>query len=200
MILVLNGADFSENNLGQVEVTTILDDFTKAAISASGNNSMTEIQKSALNTFFKKIGAFGSGSQIFSKMRYLYLPLIASDLSHSMVNYVNNDAAISPSNTKFQLRNHGITGVSGGSSAYIDITDNNGFDGTNISVGAMRTEFLAQDCTLVKVGNINPGRMQVQFRKTGAGGLNFISVKDSGSDTFPAKQIASDIVFFIAIS
>lgn len=193
MILVLSGADFSENNLGQVEVTTILDDFTLAAIEASGNVSMTDVQKSALNTFFKKIGAFGADSQIFSKMRYLYLPMLASDLAHSMVNYVNNDNSIVPSNTKFQLRNKGITGVSGGSSAYFSITDNNGFDGDNISMGAIRMEFFNNNSILARVGSTNPGRMEFKFIKTGAGGMNLNSVKDSGGTIFSNVPIvASD--------
>lgn len=111
MILVLQGADFSQNNLGQVEVTVQPDDFTLEAIAASGNNSMTAEQISALDKFFKKLGAFGSEANIWAKLDMAMMPILCSDLSYAGVNYANHETNTSFSNTKYQLRNHGIAGL-----------------------------------------------------------------------------------------
>ena len=111
MILVLEGADFSQNNLGQVEVTTILDDFTKAAIAASGNSNMTDIQKANLNTFFKRLGAFGGVGTIWNKLTYLWLPMIAGDLAHSLVNYKDNTVSATPNGSDWTLQNKGIKAI-----------------------------------------------------------------------------------------
>lgn len=181
MILVLNGADFSENNLGQVEITTILDEFTLNAIELSGNDSLTDAQKSALNTFFKNIGAFGTKSNIFSKLRFLYLPILAGSLNKSLINYKTSDVSLVPSNTKFQLRNKGITGVSGGTNAYIDITSS-AFSATNLSVCALRTEYLAAASIVCKIGTENTARFAFSTLTTSAGGLNMLTIINGGTD------------------
>lgn len=181
MILVLNRADFSENNLGQVEITTILDEFTLNAIELSGNDSLTDAQKSALNTFFKNIGAFGTKSNIFSKLRFLYLPILAGSLDKSLINYKTSDVSLVPSNTKFQLRNKGITGVSGGTNAYIDITSS-AFSATNLSVCALRTEYLATPSIVCKIGTKSTARFALTTRTTSAEGLNMMATINTGAD------------------
>lgn len=109
MVIRLDGADFSADNLGKIYVG-ILDDFTTAAITASGNSSMTDGQKAALNTFFEDIGAFGTKSTIWSKLDKVYIPLLASDVANAMVNYKTNTADTTPSADYWQLRSRGIVG------------------------------------------------------------------------------------------
>lgn len=125
MIIKVNGADFSENNLGQVIVTTELDDFTKAAIVASGNNSLTETQKAALNELFLAMGVDGSNN-VMSKIHRLYLPMIAGDVSHALINYKDlsftNDKSDLDS-TKWTLRSHGIVGTASGQNINLTESD-----------------------------------------------------------------------------
>lgn len=74
-------------NLPYIET---MQQFTLDAIAASGNNSMTDAQKWALNHFFYQIGAINSGN-IFTKLKAIYLPVISADLQHTLINYKNNN-------------------------------------------------------------------------------------------------------------
>lgn len=125
MIIKVNGADFSENNLGQVTVTTELDDFTKAAIVASGNNSLTETQKAALNELFLAMGVDGSNN-VMSKIHRLYLPMIAGDVSHALINYKDSSFTNDKSDldsTKWTLRSHGLVGTASGQNINLTESD-----------------------------------------------------------------------------
>lgn len=141
MVIRLDGADFSGNNLGKIYVG-VLDNFTKAAITASGNSSMTDGQKAALNTFFETLGAFGTASNIWSKLDKVYLPLIADDVANAMINYVDNSADTTPSSDYWQLRNRGIVGSFETRKAdRLTYTKNNFFiDVLNWSVMTLSTE------------------------------------------------------------
>ena len=86
MIIVLKNADFSANNLGNIEVPVVLDAYTELAINLSGNITLTNIQKLALNVFFNKLG-FVDKSGISLKMKRIYMPFVSSDVEHSLVNY-----------------------------------------------------------------------------------------------------------------
>lgn len=90
MIVILNGADFSQNNLGTIELPYVYNDITLQAIAASGNSSMTDIQKRKLDRFFMNIGAVEDDG-IFAKIRKLYLPMIAGSKSEAFVNYKSSD-------------------------------------------------------------------------------------------------------------
>lgn len=90
MIVVLEGADFSQNNLGTIEVPYVYNDITLQAIAASGNSGMTDIQKRKLDKFFMNIGAVENNG-IFAKIRKLYLPMIAGSKSEAFVNYKSSD-------------------------------------------------------------------------------------------------------------
>lgn len=141
MVIRLDGADFSDNNLGKIYVG-VLDNFTKAAITASGNSSMTDGQKAALNTFFETLGAFGTASSIWSKLDKVYLPLIANDVANAMINYVDNSADTTPSSDYWQLRNHGIVGsFETRTQDRLTYTKNNFFiDMLNVSMFTLATE------------------------------------------------------------
>lgn len=113
MILKLNGADFSANNIGHVEVTTDLSEFTKKAILASGNESLTDVQKSALNSFFKLIGAGESGNTIASRMRFVFLPMLATNVSNALINYKDDTftKSATPSASAWKMEDNGVVGV-----------------------------------------------------------------------------------------
>ena len=112
MILVLNGADFSENNLGQVEVDITPNEYTTAALLAGGRTGLNNNQISSLNNFFNVIGA-GEVNSIASKIRYLFMPILASEVSKALINYKNENftAEATPSATNWILSTKGIKGV-----------------------------------------------------------------------------------------
>ena len=141
MIIKINGADFSLNNLGQVVVTTELDPFTKAAIAASGNNSLTLQQKVMLNDLFLKMGVDGSNN-VMSKIHKLYLPIIAEDVSHALINYKDtnfvNDEVLDSSH--WTLRSNGLVGIASGQD--INLTENNPIMQDNFFELFLRTELV----------------------------------------------------------
>lgn len=115
MIVKLNGADFSANNIGQVRTNRELNDFTKSAIIASGNESLTDEQKYALDDLFLAMGVDGSNN-VMSKMRRVYLPIIAGDVTKAVINYKDNSFTVDKEidSTHWELRSHGLVGKASG--------------------------------------------------------------------------------------
>lgn len=187
MVIRLDGADFSDNNLGKIYVG-VLDNFTKAAITASGNSSMTDGQKAALNTFFETLGAFGTASSIWSKLDKVYLPLIADDVANAMINYVDNSADTTPSSDYWQLRNHGIVGSFETRTAdRLTYTKNNFFiDVLNWSVMTLSTEnnsTIANRYLAYYMGTNGNSRFSIFDSLSSAGNrlMNFVGITPSGS-------------------
>lgn len=139
MILVLKNADFSAKNIGQVQVTVNLNAFTESAIQASGNTSLTAEQKSALDSLFLSMGVDGS-NDVMSKMRKVYLPIIAGDVSKALINYNSSsfivDKVLSP--TYWTFRNNGLVGLQQGQP--INLTLANPLLANNFSQFFLRTE------------------------------------------------------------
>lgn len=143
MIIKINGADFSQNNLGRVVVTTELDPFTNASIAASGNDSLTLTQKVMLNDLFLKMGVDGSNN-VMSKIHRLYLPIIAGDVSHALINYKDtnfvNDRVLDSSH--WTLRSNGLVGIAQGKN--ITLTESNPIMQDNFFELFLRTELVTQ--------------------------------------------------------
>lgn len=70
---------------------TDIDDFTKAAIVASGNDTMSIDQKWALDEYFERIGALDAGS-IWQKIKAIYMPAILNNREKIFVNYKDMNA------------------------------------------------------------------------------------------------------------
>ena len=85
-------AEVNDDSLPLIET---MQQFRLDAIAASGNNSMTDAQKSALNHFFYSIGAI-SNSGIYSKLQILGLPFIGTSMNTALHNYIVEGA--SPAN------------------------------------------------------------------------------------------------------
>lgn len=151
MILVLKGADFSANNLGQVEITTELDAFTKAAIVASGNTSMTDVQKSALNTFFKKLGAFGA-TGVWSKIHYAWMPIIGGSLDKAFLNYKSNEVNVVPKSEYWSLVDGGIKSLQSGVDGRNNFKSTDIITGNNLSVACLYIDTSASNLILVSLG------------------------------------------------
>lgn len=148
MILVLKGADFSADNLGKVQVTTELHPFTKSAIQASGNTTLTNEQKSALDALFLAMGVDGSNN-VMSKMRYMYLPILCNDVTKALVNYASADFNVDKvlDQNQWELRNHGLVGKNNSSTNAITLTlaSEKALFGDNFTEMFLRTEPYAID-------------------------------------------------------
>ena len=83
MYIKVRGADFSNVKIGTMALE--LSELTKEAIEASGNNSMTDSQKRALDDFL-----MGIQGEIFNSIEYLILPFIANSVNKAFVKYKNN--------------------------------------------------------------------------------------------------------------
>lgn len=86
--LVINGADFSAVSIGKVELPRELSGTALAWIEASGNTGLTDVQKYAIDDFITAIGVDSVGS-MWDKIDRLWLPMIAGDKAHSLVDYKN---------------------------------------------------------------------------------------------------------------
>jgi len=71
--------------------------FTLDAITRSGNDSMTDNQKWALNHFFYEIGAIGN-TALWQKVRLLLIPLIGAAKNKIILDYKNTSVNIANSN------------------------------------------------------------------------------------------------------
>lgn len=124
MVVKLNGADFSAQNIGTYELPEEINAFTLAAINASGN-TFSNSQKLALNTFFKTLGAFGGESDIWGKLDKVYMPMLARDLSKAVVNYKTNNVDAVPDASWLELANYGIAKITGSTTGQALKTDTN---------------------------------------------------------------------------
>lgn len=79
--IVITGADFSDVSIGHVDLPRELSGDALAWIEASGNSSMTDNQKCAIDDFISET------SSVRSKLKVLYIPLIASGLTKAFINY-----------------------------------------------------------------------------------------------------------------
>lgn len=195
MIIVLNEADFSANNLGQVEVETDLMDFTKNAIIASGNDTMTGEQKSALDNLFKAMGVDGS-NDVMSKMVKVYIPMLANDVSKALVNYADEeftvDLALNSANWKFQ--NRGLIGLASGQN--ITLTNNSVLNTNNYSCFVLRTAKMVTSVadssyTLILRGKTTTSKFLGPSYNS-ASSNNIIQMNNYGAKWMPEKNKTDD--------
>lgn len=85
--LIINGADFSAIKVGTVEVPRVYQQKTLDWITASGNSSMTDAQKEALDDLV--IALYNPEDGFANKIDRLWLPMIAADKAHSLKEYIN---------------------------------------------------------------------------------------------------------------
>lgn len=110
MILRLKNADFSSDYVEKIAMPKELDPFTLAAITASGNQTMSDAQKLALDDFFEVLGTFENNG-VWAKLDKVYLPMICGTLSTACVNYKdldNSGTAPVPDSSWLEIRNNGL--------------------------------------------------------------------------------------------
>ena len=144
MIIKLNGADFSANNIGKIDFPIEISEFTKRAIIASGSKMTTE-QQNALEVFFRNVGAIGSGSELWGKLTKVYLPFLGVDVTKSFVNYKGNTVDATPLATDAEIVNGGFRIKGADGTTAISVPDSCKIDGVSIdwrdaSVFVLNTE------------------------------------------------------------
>jgi hypothetical protein len=76
-------------NNPNLPILEVMQQFTLDAIAASGNASLTDDQKWALNHFFYQLGKFDE-SGLWSKFTFIMLPILASQVDHACIDYIDN--------------------------------------------------------------------------------------------------------------
>lgn len=108
--IIIKKADFSSVSIGHVDIPRELSEDALAWIALSGNSTMTNEQKYALDDFITTLKA----STVYNKIDKMHLPLLASDKTHALVDYKNKkDDAIQALLDVYTFRNHGILSETG---------------------------------------------------------------------------------------
>lgn len=80
---ILKNADFSANNLGQVDLPVQLDEYAAALFTNSFvEKTLTNRQKKSVETYFNALQSNG----LFSKVAVMYLPFLAGNVSEAFIN------------------------------------------------------------------------------------------------------------------
>ena len=84
MIAILNGADFSENNVGRITIPVELSDWTLATIAMYANYPWNDEKRNALEMFYRSLVTEG----IMEKMEYLAFPILATTFNEAINNTI----------------------------------------------------------------------------------------------------------------
>jgi hypothetical protein len=149
--LVINGADFSALKIDKVSIPRELNTTTLAWITASGNDSLTEAQKTALDDLVLALKA--NNNSLMSKIKRLWLPMIAGSKATSLYEYKNGVNSASSFDAT-QLTRFDNVGFVGGQGIYpiagsiqalvVDAT----FEGNTKNISFFSLNALAYDPTL----------------------------------------------------
>lgn len=188
MVIKLSEADFSAKNIGQVDIT-VVSEFTQDAILASGNTTMTEQQKSALEKFFIAVGA-KNNSGVWAKLNKVYIPFLAGDLAHAMINYKGNANDSTLDATKYVMRNKGVTGLlastepNTATNTIPILINGKDFSWFTMLTENYTTKVSAMNC-LSYNGNSNSNRFIMACTYSGAGDLqvlnSYVSPSEAGT-------------------
>ena len=103
MIIVLKNADFSANNIGQIDIPIVWDADAKAFVD-SLTVELDDTKKRKVNNLFTQLKSNG----IFSKLSKLYLPILGSDdAGRNLI--TPNDIMSLPSDTTFSNKGMKLT-------------------------------------------------------------------------------------------
>lgn len=86
--------------------------FTLNAIAKSGNVSMTDEQKWALNHFFYQVGAVGN-TGIWNKIRTIFIPIIGATKNNIVLDYKNDGVSMNSSSKSMVNQGGALEAVSG---------------------------------------------------------------------------------------
>lgn len=141
--------DINDSNLPILEV---MQQFTLDAITASGNSSMTDAQKWALNHLFYTLGKFDdSENSIWNKISYIFLPIISTSVDHSCVDYVDNvNRGKASYNSDLELVDKGLKVAENGSGTYSVFTKSGNTNVSPVNISIFRSVSSVNDNDLIK--------------------------------------------------
>lgn len=153
-------------NDNTLPVLELMQQFTLDAITASGNETMSDAQKAALNHFFYQIGAIDNNS-LWGKVKVLLLPMLCGqNLAKSLVNYKDNTVEATPDSNWSFTQNGGLTASN---SAHITLASK--FVGSNASLSVCYVSMAAymQSTELVmRLGNTSEIKSDYATRRAGS--------------------------------
>lgn len=139
-------------NNPNLPVFETMQQFTLDAITASGNPSMTDAQKYALNHFFYQMGAIDNSS-LWGKIKVILLPMICGkNLSTAIVNYKGNIVEATPDSNWSFAENGGL--INTGGTYRLDLTSK--YTGSSASLSAVYVTMLnnmAVGASLWRIGS-----------------------------------------------
>lgn len=143
--LVIKGADFSEVSIGHIDLPRELSDATLEFINASGNTFTVE-QQNAIDDFVLALG-IGEEGGIYSKLDFIFLPILAADKAHALVDYKTltsptlTGGSLTSWETYISLRNHGlVSSLDTGTKTPIVVTEQYSIDTQDCCMFVMNTE------------------------------------------------------------
>lgn len=139
MIIILNGADFSKNNLGKVELSMPFSDRTKTML---GYYGITVDEK---DSFQRKFNAFVNNldvAGIFQKMKGLCLPFMANvekagSLAYAQINAIDGSNFFTTDiQGRLVVSENGFKAVEGGAVAKVSVNRFGSVTTDNMHIGA----------------------------------------------------------------
>lgn len=192
MIIKLTDADFSAKNLGQVSVKSSVSTFTKAAIAASGNTELSLDKQFSLDDFFVKIGAVDN-SGIFTKIRHLYIPMLALSVEKALVDYANGNEFVGISSDGWGIRDNGLGAVTDMAVSSIMVNSDKTYDTSNLSIVVAVSDFPVYGNDL-NILCLSTGKKDSRLSLKIASGSDNATYRPafmyaSGTETFAGHQI-----------
>lgn len=145
--IIVPGADFSAVKVETIDVPRELTETTEAWVTASGNAGLTATQKLKLDDLVLLLQ-----SGLGSKLSHLYLPMLAADKDHTLINYLAEtleqptftDDALTNWNSKFDF----VPDTNAEGTTYHGIHPNDDSAGAPVTVDATHVIDM-QNCTLL---------------------------------------------------
>lgn len=189
MIIVLNGADFSDNNIGKVildkeisaEAKEVLSHYTK---------SLTKSQQIAFDNFMTSLKAAG----IWSKTNNLYFPILAGNLSECWYDVISKKTTAPATVEGYGYDSKGLRVVTAAQTSEIAITTNgvNAPVGTNCHFLTYMTETMASTYFLGSNGKAVTYWLSQASTLVGGHGAGVKTTPDSNAFAPKGLKIASN--------
>jgi hypothetical protein len=189
MIIVLKSADFSENNIGTIQLN--VPDHAETNVIAARYAGITSASKDNLNVFIDSLINAG----IYSKLKYLMLPILANNVSDALQNVLTNDKEIISNTGYATLSSKGITFTGAGFlslSPVIGNTQNNfSYGCAVVSVATPTSSTSERIVTLSDSSTVTSQfpRGYVDVAGSGAATLLFKAANETGAVSSPINNI-----------
>lgn len=161
MIIKLNGANFSENNIGKITIRRELSDFAKAVF-AKYTKSMSVDKKYAFDAFVDEMKESG----VWGKVSKLYIPALAGAVGEMLLNIKTLEVDAVPS-SMYTLSDGGIVKGAGTGDAIVSINASQqnlhmlAFNTTEIPTGRTASMELFGNLVSSDGSNFNMVRVQI---------------------------------------